>query len=132
MGTLEQAIAGPASGRPIAWVEGVRDALTTVQSAFDVHVRHTESRDGLFDDIVVQSPRLANAVERLRREHVELERCIEEQVKAFASPPVDLHADWIAARRHETVELLVLLARHRQRGADVVYEAYEVDIGGET
>jgi hypothetical protein len=28
--------------------------------------------------------------------------------------------------------LLGLLVRHRQRGSDLVYEAYELDIGGET
>ena len=28
--------------------------------------------------------------------------------------------------------LLGLLAGHRQRGSDLVYEAYEFDVGGET
>ena len=32
--------------------------------------------------------------------------------------------------RAELTALLVALARHRQRGADLVYEAYAVDIGG--
>jgi hypothetical protein len=31
-----------------------------------------------------------------------------------------------------TSDLLHELSRHRQRGADLVYEAYETDIGGET
>jgi hypothetical protein len=29
-------------------------------------------------------------------------------------------------------QLLATLSRHRQRGADLVYEAYQVDIGGDT
>jgi hypothetical protein len=28
--------------------------------------------------------------------------------------------------------LLGVLVRHRQRGSDLVYEAYELDLGGET
>jgi hypothetical protein len=32
--------------------------------------------------------------------------------------------------RTDLTALLVALAKHRQRGADLIYEAYDVDIGG--
>ena len=31
--------------------------------------------------------------------------------------------------RNQAIELLGQLTRHRQRGADLIYEAYQVDIG---
>jgi hypothetical protein len=34
--------------------------------------------------------------------------------------------------RQRADELLAALSRHRQRGADLVYEAYATDLGGET
>lgn len=41
-------------------------------------------------------------------------------------------ADAVApdALRSEVLDLLVAVARHRQRGADLVYEVHNVDIGG--
>ena len=38
--------------------------------------------------------------------------------------------EWVERLRSVLTSLLVALARHRQRGADLVYEAYAVDIGG--
>jgi hypothetical protein len=38
----------------------------------------------------------------------------------------------VAKLRALGTELVATLARHRQRGADLVYEAYEFDIGGDT
>ena len=35
-----------------------------------------------------------------------------------------------SGERVELTALLAALARHRQRGADLVYEAYAVDLGG--
>ena len=36
----------------------------------------------------------------------------------------------VAAHREAATELVGRIVRHRQRGADLIYEAYEVDIGG--
>jgi hypothetical protein len=46
----------------------------------------------------------------------------------LAPDPED--AEWSERLRSVLTSLLVALARHRQRGADLVYEAYAVDIGG--
>jgi hypothetical protein len=34
--------------------------------------------------------------------------------------------------RESATALLGMLSRHRQRGADLVFDAYQTDIGGET
>lgn len=36
----------------------------------------------------------------------------------------------LAAHRDEITTLIHRLVKHRQRGSDLIYEAYEVDIGG--
>ncbi|HYU67411.1 MAG TPA: hypothetical protein VEK09_11695 [Jatrophihabitantaceae bacterium] len=38
----------------------------------------------------------------------------------------------VAQLRTRGIDLLTRLDKHRQRGADLVFEAYETDIGGET
>jgi hypothetical protein len=45
--------------------------------------------------------------------------------EAEANPDVDTVRDLGTA-------LLARLVRHRQRGSDLIYEAYTADIGGET
>jgi hypothetical protein len=38
--------------------------------------------------------------------------------------------DDLTALREEATALMGLLVRHRQTGSDLVFEAYEVDLGG--
>ncbi len=45
---------------------------------------------------------------------------------------VDESAPAVDELRHRAAGLLRQLARHRQRGADLLYQAYVTDIGGET
>ena len=51
--------------------------------------------------------------------------------KRLSLPPVpDDYDGWVDDLRTELTALLAALAKHRQRGADLVYEAFDVDIGG--
>ena len=54
------------------------------------------------------------------------------QITSFTAPPITPDSPWVDARRHDVTRLLGRLAHHRQQGADLTYEAYGVDIGGET
>jgi hypothetical protein len=130
MGDLERAVAAPAPGRIDEWVSGVRDALEALRDVVDRHVHATESPGGFLDEIIAVEPRLANQSVRLRDEHGEI-------VDAIAVASARLRAgtsfapeEWVEAMRDRLLALLGTLARHRQRGADLVYEAYAVDIGG--
>jgi hypothetical protein len=62
-------------------------------------------------------------------EHIVIKGLIEDLL-ARVGPPVA--ADQVDAVRALGTALLGRLARHRQRGADLIHEAYEVDLGGET
>jgi hypothetical protein len=104
-------------------------ALDRLQQVFAVHVQVTEGPGGLYQEIIENAPRMANRVARFRREHVEITESIARGVVAARA---DGDADTTRALRDQAVRLLADLVRHRKRGLDMVYEAYHVDIGGES
>jgi hypothetical protein len=126
---LEDAIAAPAHGREIPWVERVDSALRRTARAWSHHSDVTEAEGGLFEEIIQTAPRLANAVKRLRTEHVEIAAVLAHEIETTASKSTD--DDWVGERRKAITELLGRLARHRQRGSDLTYEAFDVEIGGQ-
>jgi hypothetical protein len=127
---LERALASPhGAGGPVSWIARLRTALATLYESFGEHVAITEGPGGLYHELAVQSPRLAHAVDRLAGEHAEIARRLEELLTWTEA--ADAEPDVGEVRRTGT-DLLVVLMRHRQRGADLVFEAYDLDIGGET
>jgi len=104
-------------------------ALERLQEVFAVHVEVTEAPGGLYHEILENAPRLANRVTRFHREHVEITDGIRRGI-AECSTATD--PDAVQALRDHSVRLFADLVRHRKRGLDLVYEAYHVDIGGES
>ena len=104
-------------------------ALEHLQEVFAVHVEVTEAPGGLYQEILENTPRLANRVTRFRREHAEITDGIGHAI-AESSAATDPEA--VQALRDHAVRLFADLVRHRKRGLDLVYEAYHVDIGGES
>lgn len=127
LSVLEHTLAAPASGREVVWGEAVHDALLTVVGDFGAHVEVTEGPGGLHHTILSADLRLANAVQSLAEEHGPIAEEIATLV-ADSEPPVT-PAD-VDGLRERGVRLLAQLLRHRQRGADLVYEAFQTDIGG--
>ena len=119
---LEDRLAAPSGSSE--WRTEVGKALSALSTSFVDHVAEVESDDGLLADIREDAPRLAPAVERLERDHVE----ISSQILALASV---LEAADVASIRETGLELMRAVVRHRQRGSDLVYEAYATDIGGQ-
>ncbi len=126
---VEQALAAPAPGRVAAWAERVDVALLELSADFREHVVMTEAADGLHGDVLATAPRLSNAVARLVAEHAVITDLVGSLITRVSHPVPD---DDVDAIRDLGTALLGRLARHRQRGADLIYEAYEVDLGGET
>ena len=90
----------------------------------------TEKPDGLYDEILKHAPRLENNVRRLREEHPEIVPADRRDDR----PPGagrDRRRD-VAPRkpRDDLQRFMGSVMRPRQRGADLVWEAYNVDIGG--
>lgn len=129
MSALELAMSGPApAGRTAPWVERVHAALLELSGDLRQHVAVTEGSDGLYQDLLRTAPRLTGPVGSLTEDHAVINDRLEE-VLALVDTPSDT-ADVEQVRALGTA-LLGRIVRHRQRGADLVYEAYEVDVGGD-
>ena len=88
-----------------------------LSTAIAEHLAATEGEHGLYAEIVAADPRLAFAVESLAREHAELRRIMKRDLSDLSEAQLS--------------DLAQRLDRHCQRGKDLVYEAYIVDLGGE-
>lgn len=122
---VELAVSSPAPGREEAWRSNVRKALRVLRSSLAQHIIVAEGPDGLLPQIETDAPRLENQINRLRADHGRLDSLIADALGATED----------SRMTPDDVRLLVgaihsALLRHRQAGSDLVYEAYEVDIGG--
>lgn len=122
MGRTELALTVP-SASP-SWRDGVIDALHHVRVALAEHVDEVEGAEGLLVELRQADPRLVSKVDQLEREHPQLVRAVDAALRSVEAEPVE-------EARSTVLDLLLALSRHRQRGADLVYEAYNVDIGAQ-
>ena len=127
MGRLERSLAAPASGRAVVWGEHVHDVLLQLATDFQEHIEVTEGADGLHQAILTGDLRLANAVNALAVEHSQIAAEVDNLVAETEPPVTPTDAEVV---RDRGTNLLGRLVRHRQRGADLIYEAYQTDIGG--
>jgi hypothetical protein len=128
MGNVEIALAAPATGRTVVWNEGVRSAVQDLQSCMHEHVQATEGPAGFHREILTAAPRLAHAVAVSVREHAVIVQLIADVLARGQETRTQKDTDTI---RELGTNLLARISRHRQRGADMIYEAYESDLGGE-
>ncbi|HEU5109760.1 MAG TPA: hypothetical protein VFT95_14555 [Micromonosporaceae bacterium] len=125
MNSLQSAVA--VTAHDPTWRDQVGERLTGLRRAFAEHVGATEGPDGLYHELVNHAPRLAPGVHGLVRDHRSLLDSMEglEAAADTGDPDLDQLRGWARQLIHELYE-------HRQRGADLLYEAYGTDIGGET
>jgi hypothetical protein len=126
---VERAISSAASGREQDWSKDVIRALQDLDHALGEHIEITERPEGLYDEIRHKAPRFAGPIGRLQNEHPELRDGTRELIARLESTPVG-DAWSLADARDDLQRLLGRLVRHRQLGADLVWEAYNLDIGG--
>jgi len=67
-------------------------------------------------------------VQRLRSQHLDISASADELMDLLTPPLADTVVD---DARESGMTLLGRLVRHRQAGADLVYEAYQSDVGGQ-
>ena len=126
MTDLEKVVAGPASAD--GWLDRVDMSLVGLRGALDGHIEEVEGPGGLLAEIAAVAPRLAAYTEDLRQEHVALLGAWLRTEATVRAASGDLPAAVSAVRRRVTT-LLGRLTMHRQAGSDLVFEAYNVDIG---
>lgn len=127
LGALELALAVAAREDHRQWIARVHVALVELSADFREHLDLTEGPDGLHHQLLRTAPRLFSGVQQLTEEHVVIKQLLDDLLALADAPAPD-----VDELREQATQLLGLAVRHRQRGSDLVYEAFEIDIGGET
>lgn len=118
-----------AASSPVAmegWLDQLSRSLEGLAKVFEDHVQMVEGDDGLLEEITELAPQLESGMEQMRTDHREIHTFLDNlktAVKDAATTP-----DGAGMIRGEVRALVSSLAEHRQRGADLVYDAYNVDI----
>ncbi len=128
---FEDALAAPSAGRAAGWAADLATVLAHVRTVWSVHIEVTEGPGGLYEEIMENTPRLANMIDRFTREHAAIADDLDAATARLREVP-DGDAAGVDEQRDRLVRLFADLVRHRKRGLDLVYEAYHVDIGGES
>lgn len=115
--------AASASARP-GWRDELLGELVELGIALDQHVEEVEGVDGLLAELTTVAPRLVNKINRVRDEHPGLCSDLADTINRVTS------SEDVDEVRRTVLEVLTAIARHRQAGADLVYDGYSVDIGG--
>jgi hypothetical protein len=125
MTDLESAAASPASAA--GWLEGVSDAIDELGEALEEHISAAEGKNGMLAEILDHAPRLAMELGLIEEEHAGLEESLA-QAQLTLRGAMEIGCSDPEPSRSRVMTLLSRLSLHRQRGADLVYEAYNVDI----
>lgn len=126
---LEKAAAAPAPNRLGDWAMRVHDALVDLGAAYERHIAVTEGPEGLLEDIQHAAPRLSTKAARLTEEHHDLRARITEMVDLARGAAGRTETGAADEVRRAATDLMAAISRHRQAGSDLVFEAFEVDIG---
>lgn len=119
MRRLESSVARPSGLAD--WRIEIEASLASLEESLASHVHQVESENGLFAEILEKSPHLAANIEALTEEH--------EELMTACHQALSMAADWSPPTLRRKVNvLLVRLAVHRQFGAELLFDAYNVDI----
>jgi len=128
--SLTLALEAPSPGREAAWMQRVAGCLEALRSDMAEHIETTEAPDGVHHEMVTAAPRLANPVQRLVADHEVLHERIARCHAMATHADATADAALVKAVRDDATQVVALLQRHRQRSSDLIYEAYNTDIGG--
>ncbi len=132
---LEDALAGPI-GDHEHWRLRVAMAVDHAVARISEHIAETEGPGNILEEIVSVAPRLDTRVKQMKVDHENLEKAAHRLAAAVAELSSEHDGldeeqleDAAITVRNQAVEVMGQITRHRQRGADLIYEAYHVDLG---
>lgn len=105
------------------WADEVRSALTVLESTLQRHVTEIEGPNGLFAEVIERAPHLEPDVDRLRKEHRDLVIACDDALEIVRSGDVD-----VEEVRRQVLSTLGRLAIHRQRGSELLFDTYNMDL----
>lgn len=123
--SLEDAVSA-AARTGVEWRAQVVARLEDLRQAFEHHAADTEGPGGLYEEMQTLAPHLSDKAQRLREEHPQLRAAIDGAIADTAR----IDPAGVDEARSALETLMIRLVRHRQRGADLIWEAYMVDVGG--
>jgi hypothetical protein len=126
---LIRALEAPSPGREGAWLHRVNECLESLREDFDEHITTTEASDGIHAEVLHVQPRLAYRVRRLVDDHMQIRDRIAAVAALSSRGAAEGDRTIVVHVRDEGTQLAALIGRHRQRSADLIYEAYNTDIG---
>lgn len=130
MARLEGSLARPRDRATAVWIAEVRASTDTVE---DELVRHIETHEGpgsFHEEVLEAQPHLAPRVNKLQREHATAKTIVAElQETLLSAQDAEVPSAAATEIRKLGSELLMLLVRHRQSGADLVWESVNLDLG---
>ena len=124
MSRLERALAKPAAPGD-QWRAQVAAAVAGLGSLAKEQIAAYTADDGVLAEVVERAPRLASHVVRVR----ELIESLPPRVDTLASEVTGVEIDQV---REHALRLLADFLRARQKLADLVWDAYSVDLGGDS
>ncbi|MDX6552383.1 MAG: hypothetical protein QOH74_871 [Gaiellales bacterium] len=127
MHALEEATGRPALAHSDVWTHEVSTALDRLESAFAEQRSSYEDPMGLMAEIASDHPRLRTWVRQLRHRWVELEATAHTFRQSLGSSP-DTYS--IHEVRERVRWLMGSVRHHREREADLVFEALGIDLEG--
>jgi len=115
---LANTVAMPSAGD--GWTHRVAAGVQALREELLAHVRDTEGPGGAYAKVLRDAPRLAPGIQALVDDHRVM-------LAALATPPAEpVDVDRLQAWARDIVEDV---SSHRQRGANLLYEAYCTDLG---
>ncbi len=127
MHALEHMLGAAAPGRERAWKQEVLAALHALESAMQDQDASGEQAESLLSEILQIDPRFEFRVTQLRRQLSDLRRTAA-SLRSQLEQPSDATPDY-ADIRQRLDGLLTALRHYRAQETDLIFEAYNVDIG---
>ncbi len=124
---LEAALAAPSFSRVEPWYQQVRNQLQQLRAVLHTSREEINSKQGLFAEILEESPWLLPRVEKLKDMYREVETEIDTVQQELDDRPVE--PENVGDVRHRLGELLQKLREVQAAETELIFEAIGVDLG---
>ena len=125
---VEASLTAPAPARESQWKDQVYQSLMLLRASLREASQRGESAGGLIADLKSVGERYYHRVGRLQQEFDEMIRRCDATIEHLDSQGQEETIDYADIRQRVTW-LLTSLKHHQAREADLVFEAYGLDIG---
>lgn len=124
---LELRAGAPAPGREAEWLTHVVHALDALERMLATQHENSADDNSVLSEIQRTQPRLHNRVVQLRRDYRDLNESVTRlHTQLGATPPDEIH---FADVRQRLDRVATELRYQHAREADLLYEAFNVDLG---